>query len=70
MDGYRTEYEISQDGEAILPACRRFARLYGYARVLRSAAEQWDNEPDWLINLRGRLSEGLKEASVDFGKAL
>lgn len=70
MDGYRIEYEISGHTEALLPACRRFASLYGYARVLRSAAEHWDNEPDWLSNLRRKLSEGMEEDSVVFGKAL
>ncbi|MNC20867.1 homoserine kinase [compost metagenome] len=70
MDGYRTEYELSSEDGVILPACRRFARLYGYARVLRSAAEQWENEPEWLTGLRGRLVEGLEEDSILFGKSL
>lgn len=70
MDGYLTEYDISNDLEAILPACRRFADLYGYARTLRSVAEKWDNEPDWLTNLREKLSKGLEGKSISFGKEL
>ena len=52
MDGYLTEYDISYDSDELLPACRRFANLYGYVRILRSTAEKWDNELDWLTNLR------------------
>lgn len=70
VDGYRTEYELSGDAETLLPACRRFARLYGYARTLRSAAEKWEHEPDWLVNLRGRLLESVEECSILFGKVL
>ena len=39
LDGYRTEFEISEDMMLIIPACRRFANLYGYVRVLRSVEE-------------------------------
>ncbi|MCL6602852.1 MAG: phosphotransferase [Paenibacillus sp.] len=70
MEGYRTEFDVSDDLEVILPACRRFANLYGYARVLRSIAESWDNEPLWLSNLRERLIQGGLEKSVCFGKEL
>jgi Ser/Thr protein kinase RdoA (MazF antagonist) len=67
MDGYLTEYEISYDIASILPACRRFANLYGYTRTLRSIAEQWDHEPEWLINLRAKLTKSLKNKSYYFG---
>ncbi|XEC93710.1 phosphotransferase enzyme family protein [Paenibacillus tarimensis] len=70
MDGYITEYEVSYDLEAVLPACRRFANLYGYARTLRSIEEKWENEPDWLSSLRNRLTKRLQEDSVYFGKEL
>lgn len=70
IDGYLTEYDISYELEGMLPACRRFANLYGYTRTLRSIAEKWDNEPEWLTNLRARLTEGLKEKSICFGKEI
>lgn len=70
MDGYVTEYGIPSDLEEILPACRRFANLYGYVRTLRSIAEKWDHEPEWMTDLREELEEGLKEESIDFGKEL
>lgn len=67
LEGYRTEFEISDDIMSILPACRRFANLYGYVRVLRSVEEKWDNEPEWLVDLRAELIEGMKEESLCFG---
>jgi Ser/Thr protein kinase RdoA (MazF antagonist) len=67
MDGYLTEYNLSDDFAAILPACRRFANLFGYTRIRRSIAEQWDNEPEWLVHLRGNLWRGLKDRSSLFG---
>jgi hypothetical protein len=70
MDGYLTEYGISDDVEAIIPACRRFANSYGYVRMLRSIEDKWDNEPDWLTNLREKLSKGMEESSICFGKEL
>lgn len=70
MDGYSTEYGIPSDLEEILPACRRFADLYGYVRTLRSIAEKWDHEPEWLTDLREELEEGLEEESINFGKEL
>ncbi|WP_373231080.1 phosphotransferase enzyme family protein [Cohnella sp.] len=70
MDGYLTEYDIPNDFEVILPACRRFANLYGYVRILRSIADKWDNEPDWLINLREKLTKGLQGESICFGKEI
>ncbi|MDP4096390.1 phosphotransferase [Paenibacillus sp. P96] len=68
LDGYLTEHEVSTEYESILPACRRFANLYGYARILRSTADQWENEPDWLTNLRGALTASLERKSALFGK--
>lgn len=70
LDGYRTEFDISDDMEALLPACRRFAALYGYARVWRAMAEQWANEPDWLVELREDLRGHLTEDSSCFGKEI
>ncbi|QGQ96508.1 hypothetical protein EHS13_17260 [Paenibacillus psychroresistens] len=67
MDGYLAEFEISDEMLSLLPLCRRFANLYGYVRILRSMADQWDNEPEWLVNLRERLVNGLKNRAFYFG---
>ncbi|GIO26322.1 phosphotransferase enzyme family protein [Ornithinibacillus bavariensis] len=70
LDGYRTEFEISDDMMSLIPACRRFANLYGYARVKISVQDQWDNEPEWLKDLRKNLSEAMKEDALCFGMAM
>ncbi len=67
MDGYLTEYHISEEFSSIMPACRRFANLYGYTRILKSSVEQWDHEPEWLISLRGKLNHAMMNKSSDFG---
>ncbi|PFA69155.1 hypothetical protein CN378_04565 [Bacillus sp. AFS015802] len=70
LDGYRTEYEIEDDMMALRPVFRRFADLYGYVRILRSTEDQWNHEPDWLVGLRGRLMEAMKNKSKCFGMDL
>ncbi|WP_078380742.1 phosphotransferase enzyme family protein [Sutcliffiella halmapala] len=70
LDGYRTEFEIPDDMMSLIPACRRFANLYGYVRVLRSAKDKWDNEPEWLVGLRENLTEDMENESLCFGTDL
>ncbi|MEO4054738.1 phosphotransferase [Solibacillus sp. CAU 1738] len=67
IDGYRTEYDLTDDMMSLLPACRRFANLYGYVRILRSSEEKWENEPEWLVSLRGKLINAMKNDSSCFG---
>lgn len=67
IDGYRTEYDLTEDMMSLLPACRRFANLYGYVRILRSAEEKWENEPEWLVSLRRKLINAMKNDSSCFG---
>lgn len=67
MDGYLTEYDFLNDLDGLLLACKRFAKVYRYARILRSIAEKWANEPDWLTTLRGKLEYSLKEDATSFG---
>lgn len=70
INGYLTEYDIPNNVDELMLACRRFAKLYGYARIQRSIAEKWENEPDWLVTLRGKLDYSLKEKATSFGTAL
>ncbi len=67
LDGYRTEYELTNDMMSLLPACRRFANLYGYVRILRAVEEKWENEPEWLVSLREKLINAMKNESSCFG---
>ncbi|MFD1176013.1 phosphotransferase enzyme family protein [Paenibacillus puldeungensis] len=70
INGYLTEYDIPNNLNELMIACRRFAKLYGYARIQRSIGEKWGNEPDWLVTLRGKLEYRLKEDVASFGTAL
>jgi Ser/Thr protein kinase RdoA (MazF antagonist) len=70
LNGYRSEYTVTEEMLTLLPVFRRFANLYNYARVLRSSADTWDNEPEWLVNLRVKLSNSIKSKSMKFGAML
>lgn len=70
IEGYRSEYNISDDMISLFPVFLRYANLYGYARVLRSVREQWDNEPEWLVNLRIKLNTLLEKRRSLFGKPI
>jgi len=50
----------------LLPVFRRYVNLYGYVRILRSVEEKWNNEPDWMINLRIKLENLLKKRKDTF----
>lgn len=67
LEGYLTEYEYSNDLETLLPVFRRFANLYGYVRIMKSSEEKWDHEPEWLTNLRKKLTAAQKEKGSLFG---
>ncbi|MWC30163.1 hypothetical protein [Paenibacillus sp. MMS18-CY102] len=47
--------------------CRRFANLYSYVRCLRTAAEKWDHEPDWVVQFRGKLANAMAHKASGFG---
>jgi Ser/Thr protein kinase RdoA (MazF antagonist) len=56
IEGYLTEYEITNNTDDMVSACTRFADLYSYVRTLRATSEKWEHEPEWLINLREKLN--------------
>jgi len=64
--GYRLEYDVSDEMLELLPVFRRYVNLYGYVRILRSVEEKWNNEPDWMINLRIKLENLLKKRKDTF----
>lgn len=70
ITGYRCEYKISDDMLKLLPIFRRYANLYGYIRVLRSIKEKWNNEPEWMVNLRIRLENLLNKRKDTFEKPI
>ena len=70
LDGYRSRFDIDGNLFATAPVFRRFANLYQYARVARTMHEHWDNEPDWMVDLRTKLTKSLVRNSEFFGKAI
>ena len=66
IKGYRSEYDISDEMLKLLPLFRRYANLYGYVRILHSVEEKWNNEPDWMINLRIKLENLLNKGKDTF----
>ncbi len=70
IKGYREEFSVSGEMLSHMPIFRRFANLYGYARILVSSSEIWNNEPEWLVNLRGKLATSMNQRSMSFGKKL
>ncbi len=70
IQGYRSEFDVSDEILELLPVFRRFANLYGYARISRSVQETWDNEPEWLIGLRLKLNKALDKRTLNFGKKI
>ena len=66
IKGYRLEYTISDEMLKLLPIFKRYINLYGYVRILRSIEEKWNNEPDWMINLRIKLENLLNKRKDTF----
>lgn len=66
IKGYRLEYDISDEMLKLLPIFRRYVNLYGYVRILISMEEKWDNEPDWMIDLRIKLKDLLDRRKDTF----
>jgi len=70
LDGYASRFALPSDLDDSIPACRRFADLYSYTRVLRAMEERWEHEPQWMKGLRERLAESMRENSFSFGQEL
>jgi Ser/Thr protein kinase RdoA (MazF antagonist) len=67
LRGYRSQFALDETKLPSIPACERFARLYNYTRVVRALQESWDNEPEWLVGLRGKLERLLTQDAEQFG---
>lgn len=67
IEGYREEFYISDEMLSYMHIFRRFANLYGYVRILLSSSEVWDNEPEWLVDLRDKLTFAMNKRSKLFG---
>lgn len=61
LQGYRSEKMLEADFEEKLPAMRRFCNLYSYARLIRCVAEEIEDAPEWMCNLKRRLIYKIKQ---------
>ena len=55
LRGYQSVKTLESDYAKKLELMRRFCNLYSYARLIRSVAEKYPNEPDWMVSLREKL---------------
>lgn len=70
ISGYTKEKMFLIEDLEHIPACKRFANLYSYTRILDSISESWSNEPEWLVNLRKKLNNAIDYKSKSFGKKI
>ncbi len=70
LDGYRSKFAIDNQLLSMKPLFRRFANLYQFTRVARAMQERWENEPDWMVSLRGKLIQSLLKDAQFFGKEI
>ncbi len=65
LAGYRTMHPYTEEMEASRSLMHRFITLYGYARLIRSVAERFDDEPDWLVRLRKKLDNTIARKETE-----
>lgn len=60
LKGYESERPLESGYEQKLPLMRRFCNLYAYARLIRSVEEKLPEEPDWMSELREKLTQKIR----------
>jgi len=70
LEGYRSQYSINEDWIAAIPAFRRYGDLFRYTRIARAIQEEWENEPDWMQQLRKQLGQRMIKYASEFGTPL
>ncbi len=68
IKGYKTEMLLEESMLLLMPIFTRYANLYRYVRLLRSSYETWKYEPGWMINLRNKMKQIMKDSMRQFGK--
>lgn len=70
LNGYRTEHAFTTEMEKLLPVFHRYAAVHSYARCLHATADTWQNEPEWMVNLRAYLDQLNRQNLESFGKPI
>lgn len=55
LQGYQSIKTLETNYAEKLKLMRRFCNLYSYARLIRCVAEEYPDEPDWMMELRKKL---------------
>jgi len=66
LNGYRSVTDLDDSNFSYMPMFRRYVDLFGYARCLRSLYEKWDNEPEWMLDLRKKTIDSMRNRSKSF----
>ena len=67
LAGYSSKFELDEELWVAAPLFIRFANLYRYARDARAMQERWDNEPEWLVELREKIARAQSLDARYFG---
>lgn len=60
LQGYQSVKKLEPDYAEKLKLMRRFCNLYSYARLIRCVAEEYPDEPDWMVSLREKLHRRIE----------
>jgi len=55
LEGYQSVRAYVPLSDDHVKELMRFQMLYKYAGILRTTAEKWENEPEWMVGLREKL---------------
>jgi len=66
LNGYRSVTDLDDSTFTHMPMFRRYIDLFGYTRCLRSVHERWDNEPEWMLDLRKKIIDSMHNRSKSF----
>jgi len=56
INGYKTEYQLDKEDFKLFPTLRLFDDLRQYINLKDVVEEKWDNEPEWMSDLRNHLN--------------
>lgn len=56
LKGYQSTKEYTPLSESDKMTLITFESLYKYARIMRAVEENWQNEPEWMIDIRSKLT--------------
>lgn len=66
FEGYKSEYSMDIEMLEAKDLFDRFDNLYSYARIIDSTNEKWENEPEWMENLRKHLKFAADRKKSNF----